>query len=1269
VSFVFADAPSAESARRTLPELGCEVTAHSGRLLDAVVPVDRLAALGGLPGLRLAHRVVPVFAGGPVELQAGGRAVESEGVAASGAAGWHAAGVSGAGVTVGIIGAFAGYGAAVAAGEVPEAFAAGALDVSKPLGTACAEVVHDMAPGAELVLASAETTTEAAAAIDALAALGASVILSPGQYITPDAPPLSGPGREPGDGTGALCQAIAAARADDGVLFVQAGGDLALSHWDGTFTDANRNQYHEFAPGVEVNQIALGAASIATFLRWDDWPESSQDYDLELWLKNGAGVWELVTSSQNEQSGTQPPWEFIERALDPAQQYGLRIKKYGATRNVFLDLTDFSAARLAQTVAARSLADAAACASALAVASVDVLSPTLAVPDESSRGPSYGSGGAAAGGLDQPRLAGYEDVLTATYGSAGFHGSPAAAAHVAAAAALVREREPGFSVDDVQALLEARAVDVEGTPAGYDHAAGMGRLSLGDPGPCTFELAPSSVELTLAGGAGTFAVSTAAGCPWHAVSGAEWVSVTAGAAGVGNGTVAYEVAINEGEARSAAITVGGAAFTVTQGAATCSYELSAAGTAVAAAGGTGSVEVTASLASCAWAASADVEWITVTAGAGGTGSGTVEFAVAANPGGARTGTISIAGLVFTVEQESAPCTFELSAPGIEMPAAGGEASVGVATNLPQCEWTAVANDAWITVTAGASGTGGGTVAFTVAANAGEARAGTLTIAGLTYTVQQAAAPCSFQLGAASFVAAAVGGETDVEVTANLASCAWTAVANDPWIGVAGGSEGTGNGAVHLVIAANLGEARTGTATIAGIVFTVEQAAAPCAYLPDATGARYPAAGGSGSVTITTNRPTCAWTAVSNAAWITVTGGASTTGTGTATYSVAANSGDARIGTITVAEHTFTVEQDPVPCDLTLSAPSQAFAAAGGSGSVGVTANLPSCQWSAVANDAWITVTGGAAGAGNGSVSFSVAANPGAARVGTLTIAGTTFSVLQGAAGCTYSLFSWSSTWGPEGGAGGQTRVYANQPSCTWNAFSNVPWVTITAGHSGTGSELVTFDVAANPGQARQGTLTIAGWTYRVYQDGAPCSFAIAPESAEVGAEGGSGSVAVTASHPSCAWTAVSSAPDWLTVTAGALGTGNGSVSYAVAANTGDIRTAVLVIGGRSFTIQQASPPCTYAIAPTSQAFAAAGGAGSIAVTTNFASCAWTAISNTAWLTVTSGVAGAGPGTVGFAVADNPGEPRTGTLTVAGRTFTVTQDRHGTPVRRGLKGKT
>jgi len=1267
VSFVFRDEGSAEAAERTLPLLGAQVTARYRRLLDAWVPVAGLGELDALPGLMLAHRPFPPFRVRPaaaVRAQRSGAAV-SEGVAASGADAWLGTGLDGNAIAVAVIDSFAGYDAAQAAGEVPAALAFNALDVTNPQGTACVEVVHDMAPGAEIVLASAATTTEAAAAIAGLAGAGVELITSSVQFVTPDAPPLAGPGREAGDGGSALCQAISDARAGAGTLYFQAAGNLAQSHWDGTYLDTDRDPYHEFAAGDEVDEIALGTASIATFLRWDDWPASSQDYDLELVVQNAGDGWDVVAVSQNPQDGTQPPWEFIEHVLDPAKQYGLRIRKYAATRNVFLSLSDLGQATLEHFVPARSLLDVAACPDAISVAAADAHAPDFAIKDTSSQGPTYGAGGIATGGWDQPRIAAYASVDTLSYGNDGFGGTGAAAPHVAGAAALVMQRQPTFTPDQVQAFLEARAVDIVGTPAGYDHLAGVGRLFLGDVGPCAHEVSPTGVALPREGGSGSFDVATGAGCPWEATSSAAWLTVISGSPDTGPGAVAYNVAANGGSARTATITVGGAAFTVDQAAATCSFELGATGAAMAAAGGDGDVGVTANIPDCEWEAVSNAAWITISDGASGTGDGTVSFSVAANDGEARTGTLTIAGLLFTIEQEAAPCSFELSAASLAMGAAGGAGSVEVAANLSSCAWTAVANDPWIAVTGGAAETGNGTVSFSVAANDGEARTGTITVAGLTFSVDQEPPPCAFDLSPEGVEAAAGGAEIDVAVAANLASCAWSATANAPWLEVTSGASGSGDGAVHVKVAANSGEARTGTVTIAGLAFTVDQAAAPCAFELTATGVSVPAVGGPGSVGVTANRPSCPWTAVADVAWITVTAGAAGSGSGTVAFSVAANTGDARIGTLTIAGHTYTVEQQAVPCAFELASPSAAFAAAGGSGSAGVVANIQTCGWTAVSHAAWVTITGGAAGTGNGPVAFAVAANAGAARTGTLTIAGATFTVLQGAAGCSYSLYSWSSSFFAEGGVG-QTRVWTNQTSCTWNAFANVPWLTITGGAAGTGSDFVTFTVAANAGLARQGSLTVAGQTYWVYQDGTPCTYALSASGAEVGVEGGAGSVDVTASNPACPWTAVSSAPEWLTVTGGAAGSGNGTVSFAVGANAGAARSATLLIGGQVFTVLQASPPCTYGIAPAEQAFAAIGGSGTVTVTAAYTSCPWTATSDSAWLTVTAGAAGAGGGIVEFAVADNPGAPRTGTLTVAGHAFAVTQGEHGPQVRRAVK---
>ncbi len=168
----------------------------------------------------------------------------------------------------------------------------------------------------------------------------------------------------------------------------------------------------------------------------------------------------------------------------------------------------------------------------------------------------------------------------------------------------------------------------------------------------------------------------------------------------------------------------------------------------------------------------------------------------------------------------------------------------------------------------------------------------------------------------------------------------------------------------------------------------------CTYSISPTSRSFTSAGGSDTVTVTAGAG-CSWTAVSNAAWITINGGASGSGNGTVSYSMAPNSGAVRSGTMTIAGQTFTVTQSAL-CTYSISPASQSFTSATGSGTVSVTAGA-GCSWTAVSNAGWITITGGASGSGGGTVSYSVAANSGATRSGTMTIAGQTFTVSQAAA--------------------------------------------------------------------------------------------------------------------------------------------------------------------------------------------------------------------------------------------------------------------------------
>ncbi len=92
------------------------------------------------------------------------------------------------------------------------------------------------------------------------------------------------------------------------------------------------------------------------------------------------------------------------------------------------------------------------------------------------------------------------------------------------------------------------------------------------------------------------------------------------------------------------------------------------------------------------------------------------------------------------------------------------------------------------------------------------------------------------------------------------------------------------------------------------------------------------------------------------------------------------------------------------------------------------------------------------------------------------------------------------------------------------------------------------------------------------------------------------------------------------------------------------------------------PACSTTISSTSAFMRAAGGSGRVQVSTSPASCSWQAVSNVPWIVITAGGSGTGNKVVRFKVLRNlEVEPRTGTLTIAGRTFTVEQA--GKAVRR------
>ena len=192
---------------------------------------------------------------------------------------------------------------------------------------------------------------------------------------------------------------------------------------------------------------------------------------------------------------------------------------------------------------------------------------------------------------------------------------------------------------------------------------------------------------------------------------------------------------------------------------------------------------------------------------------------------------------------------------------------------------------------------------------------------------------------------------------------------------------------------------------------------------------------------------------------------------------------------------------------------------------------------------------------------------------------------------------------------------------------------------------VTATSAANANNTGSATITLTPST---------CSYALTAPGASVGAAAGAATVGVTAGT-GCAWTATSNA-SWLTITAGASGTGNGTVSYAYTANPSTAQqSGSLTIAGQTFTVTQAGATGAFSLTPPSASLSAAGGAETVSLTATPSNAPWTIGTPPAWITITSPTSGTGSAVISYTAAANTStSPRSGSVTIAGLAFSITQ---------------
>jgi uncharacterized protein (TIGR03437 family) len=250
----------------------------------------------------------------------------------------------------------------------------------------------------------------------------------------------------------------------------------------------------------------------------------------------------------------------------------------------------------------------------------------------------------------------------------------------------------------------------------------------------------------------------------------------------------------------------------------------------------------------------------------------------------------------------------------------------------------------------------------------------------------------------------------------------------------------------------------------------------CTYSVNPT--QFSIAAGSGTGTVAgsaiavTAGAGCTWGATTNTSWLHIDSGQTGSGSGTVAWHADANTVDAaRTGSFSVAGQTVTVTQDAQTCSYTLTPQTMDFPVAGGTGSLQV---QTSCTWQASSSAGFIQIAQSSQSSvtGNGNVSYAVTGNGCAAgRAGSIAVAtGEQLAITQDGSASNFTFTPASESY--SAALTNDRITISTGPGCNWTAFSDVSWLAITSGQSGTGNGAITIQVLANTSVARTGNLHI-----------------------------------------------------------------------------------------------------------------------------------------------------------------------------------------------------
>jgi hypothetical protein len=519
-------------------------TAYQG-LVQVLAPFGSLVALSEVPGVarvRLPYAAttqeLPAPAGADRAAAPDGTIEvgydDSEGVTLTNADDWILQGYAGSGVNLAVFDfGFTGYLGLAASGDLPSGANLVAKDYSASYafgqedpygdfdhGAACAEIAHDMAPGARMYLYAFNTDVEFGTA---MADYETNAGITGKKVATMS---IGWVNAGPYDGTGPIDTIVNTAATTYNIFFATSAGNGQNSHdsftaaqYSGNYVSFGGAQYNVFGPSGSCWNFPSGY-TINVFLEWNDWQAdrtgnlNRQDYDLYLYKCSSCvgGCTQVATSATRQcTSNTPDPTEAISYTPTTAGYYQLAIQRFddvGAycthTFGEWLDLYSFVNTpgdlwwhkNYCNSITIPADADGAVAVGAVDW-SLDGTGPTYGLEYFSSLGPRNASGGASNGTTRaKVDVVAPDQVSTATYGAGGFGGTSAASPHVAGLAATAWQANPTYTLAQLTSYVKAQAADRPlgscGGSAGNCNTYGDGRINLPTPSTNTWTGATSA---------------------------------------------------------------------------------------------------------------------------------------------------------------------------------------------------------------------------------------------------------------------------------------------------------------------------------------------------------------------------------------------------------------------------------------------------------------------------------------------------------------------------------------------------------------------------------------------------------------------------------------------------------------------------------------------------------------------------------------------------------------------------------------------------------